>query len=179
MHREGSRTPPLVPFGRDSRFGEEWLHLFLLIRHVRKIERLASLRQRDPRIAQAFIMFALLGVVFFLRQRCAPGRRFPCGLALGSHVVLFHFLTSTFFPGDRAWCRPDHRALLQGDDRRSDPLQAIKKCWRLCGIDDPTPCLWRGRLDWQNLEVRRCHAPHVSIRSGQTSCSPECRNGRH
>jgi hypothetical protein len=71
---------------------------FLRIRHVRKIERLASLRQRDPRIAQAFIMFALLGVVFFLRQRCAPGRRFPCGLALGSHVVLFHFLTSTFFP---------------------------------------------------------------------------------
>src|SRR5207237_1003029 len=38
MHREGSRAPPLVPFGRDSRFGEEWLHLFLLIRHVRKIE---------------------------------------------------------------------------------------------------------------------------------------------
>jgi hypothetical protein len=64
---------------------------------LRKIERLASFRQRDPRIAQAFIMFALLGVVFFLRQRCAPGRRFPCGLALGSHVVLFHFLTSTFF----------------------------------------------------------------------------------
>src|SRR6266550_3665336 len=92
-------TPPLVPFGRDSRFGEEWLHLFLLIRHVRKMERLASFRQRDLRIAQAFIMFTLLGVVFFLRQRCAPGRRFPCGLALGSHVVLFHFLTSTFFPG--------------------------------------------------------------------------------
>src|SRR6266545_3437926 len=63
---------------------------------LRKIERLASFRQRDPRIAQAFIMFALLGVVFFLRQRCAPGRRFPCGLALGSHL-LFHFLTSTFF----------------------------------------------------------------------------------
>src|SRR6266498_3311913 len=32
---------------------------------LRKIERLASFRQRDPRIAQAFIMFALLGVVFF------------------------------------------------------------------------------------------------------------------
>jgi transposase len=23
---------------------------------------------------------------------------------------------------DRAWCRPDHRTLLQGDDRRSDAL---------------------------------------------------------
>jgi len=40
---------------------------------------------------QAFIMFALLGVVFFLRKRCAPGRRFPCGLALGSHLVLSIF----------------------------------------------------------------------------------------
>jgi hypothetical protein len=35
--------------------------LFFRIRHVRKIERLASFRQRDPRITQAFIMFALLG----------------------------------------------------------------------------------------------------------------------
>jgi hypothetical protein len=37
------------------------------------------------------IMFALLGVVCLLRQRCAPGGRFPCGLALGSHVVLSIF----------------------------------------------------------------------------------------
>src|SRR5262245_66330251 len=37
------------------------------------------------------IMFALLAVVCFLRQRCAPGSRFPCGLALGSHVALSIF----------------------------------------------------------------------------------------
>src|SRR5215831_11330629 len=69
--------------------------LVFRIRHVRKIERLASFRQCDPRIAQAFIMFALLGVVFFLRQRCAPGSRFPCGLALASHVVLFSIFSTS------------------------------------------------------------------------------------
>jgi len=37
------------------------------------------------------IMFALLAVVCFLRQRCVPSSRFPCGLALGSHVVLSIF----------------------------------------------------------------------------------------
>jgi hypothetical protein len=59
----------------------------LRIRHIRNVERLASFRQRDPRIPQAYIMFALLGIVCFLRQRGAPGRRFPCGLALGPHLV--------------------------------------------------------------------------------------------
>jgi hypothetical protein len=54
---------------------------------------------------------------------------------------------------NRAWYRPDHRALFQGDDRRSDPLQAIKKCWRLCRIDDPTPCFGGDRLDGTHLEV--------------------------
>src|SRR5262249_56925922 len=29
----------------------------------------------------------LFGIVCFLRQRCAPGGRFPCGLALGSHLA--------------------------------------------------------------------------------------------
>src|SRR5262249_59975350 len=43
----------------------------------------------------AFIMFALLGVVLFLRQRCAPGSRFPCGLALASHVVLFSIFSTS------------------------------------------------------------------------------------
>jgi hypothetical protein len=33
-------------------------------------------------------MFVLLRIVCFLRQSCAPGGRFPCGLALGSHVRL-------------------------------------------------------------------------------------------
>jgi len=54
---------------------------------------------------------------------------------------------------DRAWRRSDHRALLQGDDRRSDTLQAIEKCWRLCRVDDPTPRFWRDRLDGTHLEV--------------------------
>src|SRR5215469_455655 len=53
---------------------------------------------------------------------------------------------------DRARCRSNHRTQLQGDDRRSDPLQAIKKCWRLCRIDDPTPCFRGDRLDGTHLE---------------------------
>jgi hypothetical protein len=32
-------------------------------------------------------MFALLGIVGFLRQCCALRGRFPCGLALASHLV--------------------------------------------------------------------------------------------
>src|SRR5262249_33882222 len=60
--------------------------LFLRLRHVRKVEGLTSFRQRNPRIPQAGIMFALFGIVCFLRQRCALGGRLPCGLALGSHL---------------------------------------------------------------------------------------------
>jgi hypothetical protein len=62
--------------------------LILRIRQIRNVVRLASFRQRDPRSPQACIMFALLGVVCFLRQRCASGGRFPCVLALGSHLIL-------------------------------------------------------------------------------------------
>ena len=69
---------------------------FLRIRHIRKVERLASFRQRDPRIPQARIMFPLLEIVCFLRQRCAPGCRFPCGLTFGSHLVV-----SNVGPSDR------------------------------------------------------------------------------
>ncbi len=39
-------------------------------------------------------MFALFGVACFLRQRRAPGGRFPRGLALGSHLV-FSISTSS------------------------------------------------------------------------------------
>jgi hypothetical protein len=93
-----SRTPaqpqpgaPETPLSfRGVRFGE-WhenrVRLFLRIRHIRNAVRLASFRQRDPRISQACVMFPLLGVVCFLRQCFALGRRFPCGLALGSHLV--------------------------------------------------------------------------------------------
>jgi hypothetical protein len=47
-----------------------------------------------------------------------------------------------------------YRALLQGDDRRSDTLQAIEKCRCLYRIDDSTQCLRGGRLVRPNLEVR-------------------------
>src|SRR6516165_3420943 len=60
--------------------------------------------------------------------------------------------------------RPDHRALLQGNDRRSDPLQAIKKCWGLCRIDDPTPCFGGDRLDGTHLEVWGRDATQLSFR---------------
>jgi hypothetical protein len=90
----GLPRTPLVASGGVLVFGAELVRLFLRIRHIRNVERLASFRQRDPRIPQAYIMFALLGIVCFLRQRGAPGRRFPCGLALGSHLVLSISTTS-------------------------------------------------------------------------------------
>jgi hypothetical protein len=77
--------PPASTLSRQLGEPRKLVRLFLRIRHVRNVERLASFRQRDPRIPQACIMFALLGVVCFLRQRCAPVGRFPSGLALGSH----------------------------------------------------------------------------------------------
>jgi hypothetical protein len=82
----------------------QFVGLFLRIRHVRKIERLASFRQRDPRIPQPFIMFTLLRIVRFLRQRCAPSGRFPGALALGSHRS-FPFQLSQ--PRKTLYC--DHR----------------------------------------------------------------------
>lgn len=60
-------------------------------RDVRKVERLASFRQRGPCVAQTGIMFALFGVVCFLGQRGALGGRFPCDFALRSHLVLSYF----------------------------------------------------------------------------------------
>ena len=55
--------------------------------HIRDAGELTSFRQRDPRISQARIIFALVGIVRFLCQRCAPCGRFPCGLTFGSHLV--------------------------------------------------------------------------------------------
>src|SRR5262249_11293909 len=71
--------------------------------------------QRDPRIPQACIMFALLGIVCLLRQRGTPGGRFPCGLALRPHLVLSISTSSPSrsrysemrrpFRGNRGQCR--------------------------------------------------------------------------
>jgi hypothetical protein len=83
------------------------VRLVLRIRHIRKDERLASFRQRDPCISQPRVMFALFGVVCFLRQRCVPGGRFRRGLALGSHLVVLS--TTRLRPNDgggRSWPPP-------------------------------------------------------------------------
>jgi hypothetical protein len=77
-------SPPMPP--RAGAAGGMSLK-FLRICHIRKAEELTSFRQRDPRISQAHIIFALVGFVRFLCQRCALGGRFPCGLTFGSHLV--------------------------------------------------------------------------------------------
>jgi hypothetical protein len=105
---------------------------FLRIRHVRKIERLASLRQRDPRIPQACIMFPLLGIVCFLRQRCAPGGRFPCGLTFGSHLVV-----SNVGPSDRY-----SRSCLHATSSRAHPAPA-RRSDALRSLRDPPSLIVR------------------------------------
>jgi hypothetical protein len=104
-------------------YDSELLRLFLRIRHVRKIERLASLRHRDPRIPQAGIVFALQGIVCFLGQRCAFRRRFPRDLALGSHLVVhFDYLAprSTILRPPRSCCEScvSHFSLRKKASRR-------------------------------------------------------------
>ena len=88
------------------------------IGHVRKIERLASLRHRAPRIPQAGIVFALYGIVCFLGQRCAFRRRFPCDLALGSHVIVSISIIS---PPEALYC-----------DRRGAAARVVSLTF-LCG----------------------------------------------
>jgi hypothetical protein len=41
---------------------------------------------------------------------------------------------------DHARCQPDHCALLPCHHRRSDPLQIITKCRRLCRSNDQASC---------------------------------------
>jgi hypothetical protein len=91
--RQGRRTSSVGRVSGDARPAAHRVSRlvrskFLRIRHIRKVERLASFRQRDPSIPQACIMFPLLRAVCFLRQRCALGGRFPCGLTFGSHLVV-------------------------------------------------------------------------------------------
>jgi hypothetical protein len=100
---------------------------FLRIRHIRKVERLAPFRQRDPRIPQARIMFPLLGVVCFLRQRCAPGGRFPCGLAFGSHLFVSNVGPSDRYSGS---CLHATSSRAHGASaRRSDALRWLATGW--------------------------------------------------
>src|SRR5262245_9528848 len=59
----------------------------LFLRHIRKFDVLASVRERDPRISHACKIFTLLRVVCFFCKRRALGGRFPRGLAFGSHLI--------------------------------------------------------------------------------------------
>jgi len=59
----------------------------LFLRHIRKFDVLASVRDRDPRISQACKILTLLRVVRFFCKRCALSGRFPRGLTFGSHLI--------------------------------------------------------------------------------------------
>ena len=59
----------------------------LFIRHIRKFDKFASVRERDPRVSHARIVFTLLRVVCFLCKRLAFSGRFPCGFAFGSQLI--------------------------------------------------------------------------------------------
>jgi hypothetical protein len=108
-----------------------------LFRHVRKNEGLASFRQRGPRIPQAFIMFALLWVVCFLRQRCASGNRFPCALALGSHVVR-PFIASALIGSDHAVLSRSGLCCL-GSSTRLCRCFLCRLGYVLCSVHHPLP----------------------------------------
>src|SRR5262249_55445136 len=58
----------------------------LFIGHIRKVERFAAVRERDPGIAQACKVLALVIIVRFFGQSRHSSGRFPSGVAL-LHVV--------------------------------------------------------------------------------------------
>jgi hypothetical protein len=112
---------------------------FLRIRHIRKVERLAPFRQRGPRIPQACIIFPLLGVVCFLRQRCASGGRFPCGLTFGSHLVVSESVVRRYSPSSlHTTSSRAHR----GPARRSDALRSLDDLPSLT-VRPPAGAGWR------------------------------------
>ena len=59
----------------------------LFLRHIRKFDKLASVRERGPRISHACKILTLLRVVCFLCKRRAFSGRFPCGIAFRSHLI--------------------------------------------------------------------------------------------
>src|SRR5262245_48581740 len=61
----------------------------LFIGHIREVERFAAVRERDPGIAQACKVLALVIIVRFFGQRRHPSGRLPSGVAL-LHVALLH-----------------------------------------------------------------------------------------
>jgi hypothetical protein len=120
------------PHATAHRLSRRACSKFLRIRHIRKVERLAPFRQRDPRIPQACIMFPLLGIVCFLRQRCAPGCRFPCSLTFGSHLVV-----SNVGPSDRY-----SRSCLHATSSRAHPAPA-RRSDALRSLNDPPSLIVR------------------------------------
>src|SRR5215813_1791867 len=64
----------------DEDAGSARLKLF--IGHIREVERFAAVRERDPGIAQACKVLALVIIVRFLGQSRHSSGRFPSGVAL-------------------------------------------------------------------------------------------------
>ena len=141
----------------------QFVGLFLRIRHVRKIERLASFRQRDPRIPQPFIMFTLLRIVRFLRQRCAPGGRFPGALALGSHRS-FPFQLS-----------PPQNTILRPPRISCEQVSLTFPCERKDGGARTRPAReWSGRSKGGKEQNRGAKAPHCRYRPAGHAALARC-----
>jgi hypothetical protein len=70
---------------------------------------------------------ALVASVCFLRQRCAPGGRFPCGLAFGSHLFVSNVGPSDRYSGS---CLHATSSRAHGASaRRSDALRWLATGW--------------------------------------------------
>src|SRR5262249_29160895 len=104
----------------------ELVRLVLRIRHVRKVERLASPRQHGPRIQQACIMFALF------RSSASPASVAHL-LALGSHLVLS---ISTSSPASNILRPP--RLFACGGERVADALHCPRIDSKLFSNDTHT-----------------------------------------
>ena len=164
----------------------ELTHLRVRILHIRNLERLAPSSQRDPRIPQACIMFALLGIVCLLRQRGTPGGRFPCGLALRSHLVLSISTSSpsrSRYSEMRRLLLPQSHSGLFGESREP---RAVPDCLR-CGrrtlaflIPSTWPRLPDGgpsfapdvRNNLGTSEFPRCGRPLLSQRRALSPAEP-------
>jgi len=74
------------PFTLDVASGTLRRHGELLLRHVREVDRFATVRERDPGIAQAYEVLALIIIVGVFGQSRHSSSRLPSGFAL-LHVI--------------------------------------------------------------------------------------------
>ena len=51
-------------------------------------------------------------------------------------------------------------------------FQRSHKRWRLLRADAAPPCLGRGRLDWPDLQMRRCHGQDIPLRGRRRAAHP-------